>query len=168
MPRREDDPPAVMRPDSLVGVDLGCEAPDIQGDDLDGQPLTLHEFRGQVVVLVFWAHWCILCREQFAHHHDIVERYRGRPLVMLGVNCDPERSLIERENGPRGINWRSWWDGVAVGGPVSVAWRLDGLPGIVLIDHNGTVRRRNLRGTELDQAIEELVRAVPVSPPDAL
>ena len=113
------------------------------------------------MAIVFWAHWCSLCREQFAHYHALVERMRDRPFVLLGVNCDPERSLIERENGPRGVNWRSWWDGVAVGGPVTVAWQLDGLPCVILVDQNGIVQRRNLRGPDLDRAIDEMVRAVP-------
>lgn len=161
IPREEDDPPPVARPELILGADVGETAPEIAGDDLDGQPMSLAEHRGKVVALVFWAHWCSLCREQFAHYHEVVNRMEGRPFVMLGVNCDPDRGLIKRENGPRGINWRSWWDGVAVGGPITYAYKLDGLPSVILIDPTGVVRSKNLRGAELDAAINDLVRQVP-------
>lgn len=157
MPRNEDDPLPIARPEFVIGADIGETAPEIVGEDLDGQPMSLSEHRGKVVALVFWAHWCSLCREQFAHYHDLVGRMEGRPFVLLGVNCDPDKSLIRRENGPRGIIWRSWWDGVAVGGPMTYAYKLDGLPSVILIDQTGIVRRKNLRGAELDRAIDELV-----------
>lgn len=161
LPLQSDDPPPVRKPGRVLGSAIGDEAPEIYGDDLEGHALSLSDYRGKVVLLVFWAHWCSLCREQFGHYHEIVERMSDRPFVLLGVNCDPEREFIERQKIPHGINWRSWWDGAAVGGPVTTAWRLEGLPGVILIDHEGVVRRRSLRGVDLDDAIEELIRAVP-------
>lgn len=163
LPKRAGDPPYVPKPDSVVGPEVGNVAPEIRGTDLDGHAMSLREYRGKVVALVFWAHWCNLCREQFPHYHELVERTTDQPFALLGVNCDPDRDLFERENLSRGIIWRSWWDAVAVGGPVSRAWRLEGLPGVVLIDHEGIVRRRNLRGIDLDRAVDEMVRAVPSS-----
>ena len=52
------DPP-VVEPDRISGIGpaMGQQAPEIEGEDLDGQPFKLSDYRGQVVVLVFWAHW---------------------------------------------------------------------------------------------------------------
>lgn len=163
LPKRDADPPSVRRPVSVVGPEIGNVAPDINGDDLDGRLLTLKEHRGKVVALVFWAHWCNLCRAEFPRYHALVERMKDEPFVLLGVNCDPERDLIERENAPRGINWRSWWDGVAFGGPVTRAWQLEGLPAVILIDREGVVRHRNLTGDGLERAVEKMTRLAPES-----
>jgi hypothetical protein len=79
---------------------------------------------------------------------------------LLGINTDPERELTRRRDREREINWRSWWDG-GLNGRVALAWRIPGLPFVVLIDHEGKVRHRGLDGSALLQTIERLVNAVP-------
>jgi thiol-disulfide isomerase/thioredoxin len=164
LPRRAGDPPVVRKPALTVGVEVGQVAPEITGNDGEGKPFKLSEHRGKVVAILFWAHWCNLCREQFPHQRALVERMKDKPFVLLGVNCDAERDLIERENPRRGINWRSWWDGAAVGGPVYSAWQVEGLPCVVLLDAEGVIRHRILRGADLDRVVDEMVRTVPSTP----
>lgn len=160
VPRREEDPPAVEKPGRLLGPEIGDEAPEIEGEDLAGESLRLSDYRGKVVALVFWAHWCNLCREQFPHYQSLCARAENEPFVILGVNCDPDWVFLHRENERRGIPWRSWWDGASVGGPVTAAYQFQGFPAVMLIDSNGIIRHRNLRGSDLDRAIDELVAAV--------
>lgn len=158
LPKRKDDPPYVARPDVFIGAQVGQQAPEIVGEEMqDGRPMRLSQYRGRVVALIFWAHWCSLCREQMPHYGELSRRYDGRPFDLLGVNCDPDRELVERKNDSRGVVWRSWWDGASIGGPVALAWQIDGLPGVALVDHRGVVRHRNLRGPELDRAVEALI-----------
>lgn len=160
VPLAEGDPPAVRRPGRLLGPEIGDEAPEIEGDDLAGEPLRLSEYRGKVVALVFWAHWCNLCREQFPHYQSLCERAQHEPLVVLGVNCDPDLVFLHQQNERRDVKWRSWWDGASIGGPVTAAYQFQGFPAVMLIDSNGIIRHRNLRGPDLDRAIDELVSTV--------
>jgi peroxiredoxin len=160
VPREASDPPPVSRPDSGVGPEIGDHAPDIEGEDLQGEPLQLSQHRGKVVALVFWAHWCNLCRAEFPHYRTLAERAESEPFVLLGINCDPDREFLLRENLRKDIPWRSWWDGASIGGPVTAAYQFQGFPAVMLIDDQGIIRHRNLRGEALDHAIDELIASM--------
>ena len=160
MPREASDPLPVPRPDSAVGPEIGNEAPDIQGDDLQGEPLQLSQHRGKVVALVFWAHWCNLCRAEFPHYRTLAARMKSEPFVLLGINCDPDRGFLLQESLRKDIAWRSWWDGSSIGGPVTAAYQFQGFPAVMLIDDEGIIRHRNLRGEALDHAIDELIASM--------
>lgn len=164
IPLQEGDPPAVKKPVQAFGPEVGNHAPEISGEDLEGQPLKLCDHRGKVVALVFWAHWCSLCRDQFPNYRAIAAEDR-EDFVVLGVNCDPDKAFLARQNAAQGINWRSWWDGASVGGPVTAAYQFQGFPSVILIDREGIIRHRNLRGNELKQAIDQMVLAAPANEP---
>ena len=86
-----------------------------------------------------------------------MERLKGKPFALLGVNTDAAREKARQEDRRRGINWRSWWDG-GVNGPVATAWQINGLPGVVVLDHRGVVRQRDLDGPALERAVERLLK----------
>lgn len=81
----------------------------------------------------------------------------GRPFALLGVNTDRDREKLKTQNEEAEITWRSFWDG-STSGPITKAWGVRAFPTMVVIDHEGVVRHRDLRGEELDAAIEELVK----------
>src|SRR5438105_9037394 len=64
----------------------GEPAPEIKGEDMDGKPLKLSDYRGKVVLLDFWGFWCAYCLRYIPHEKDLVRQYEGRPFVLLGVN----------------------------------------------------------------------------------
>jgi thiol-disulfide isomerase/thioredoxin len=80
-------------------------------EDLDGDPMRLADFRGQVVVLVFWGTGCAPCLAQVPQERALVEKYRGRPFALLGVNSDDDRDKLPAALRKHGITWRSWRDG---------------------------------------------------------
>ena len=67
---------------------VGRPAPEITGVDLNGQPLSLSEYRGRVVLLNFWATWCFPCMKLIPHEQELVARFQGEPFEIIGVNCD--------------------------------------------------------------------------------
>ena len=92
-----------------------------------------------------------------------MERYQGRPFAFLGINsdADPEalKALIARENLP----WRCWWDGGAQG-PIANRYRIEGWPTLYILDADGVIRYTRLRGQNLDDAVETLVREAESKP----
>lgn len=91
----------------------------------------------------------------YPHERSLVQRLRGRPFVLLGVNSDQDREELKQVVVDEQITWRSWWDGGSTDGPIASAWRVSGWPTIYLIDHEGVIRDSDPR--DLDAAIDLLV-----------
>ena len=96
----------------------------------------------------------------YPHERSLVQRMANRPFALVGVNSDPlenARAALEREN----ITWRSFFNGGTTGGPISRAWGVTGWPTIYVLDDRGVIRFKNVRGEEMDKAVDELIeRAV--------
>lgn len=126
----------------------GTQAPDFVLKSVGGENLRLSEYRGEVVVLNFWASWCGRCRSELEALDDLDERYREAGLAMLGVNLDSERSRAAEAVQAAGIGFPVLHDSA---GRVGELYQVDALPAIVLIDRYGVVREMfegDLRGTE--------------------
>lgn len=138
---------------------LNQPAPEIAGCDLDGTPMTLSEFRGKVVAISFWANWCGHCRDLFPHEKEIVEKYKERPFVLLGVNADDAREDAKAVQEKNRLTWRSFHIGDPAG-PIPAQWNVQGWPTIYLIDATGRVRYRfeGKQPANVDRAIDQLLR----------
>jgi thiol-disulfide isomerase/thioredoxin len=136
----------------------GKLAPEIETEDLDGKRFKLSDHRGKVVLLVFWASWCGPCMAAIPHERELVERFRGRPFVLIGVNGDEERGRGRTVAKKERVNWRSFWNGAhRDAGSISAAWNVRGWPTVYVIDPDGIVRLRDPLPTDLDRMLEELV-----------
>jgi thiol-disulfide isomerase/thioredoxin len=120
-------------------LSIGRAAPEIQGEDIDGKPMKLSDFRGRVVVVSFWATWCGPCMGLVPHEKALVEKMKGRPFVLIGVNGDEDRARAKAVSAREGISWRSFWTG-GPGQGIPVQWGVSGWPTIYVIDGNGVIR----------------------------
>ena len=143
----------------------GQPAPEINGRDTDGKPLKLSDYRGKVILVSFWADWCSGCKVLFPYERSLVERMRGKPFVLLGVNGDGDGDKVRQQIKEQGITWQSWWDGRGednTRGPIADQFNADVWPTLYLLDHHGIIRHKFLGtpGTRrLDAAINALVEA---------
>ncbi|MCS6975501.1 MAG: protein kinase [Gemmatales bacterium] len=141
---------------------VGMPAPEIDGEDLGGACLRLSDFRGQVVLLDFWGFWCPHCRNMIPHERQLVEKMRGRPFVLLGVNSDRDPVKLQSDLIVHQVNWRSLKNTRSDGGEsISKIWGVRGWPTLYLIDHNGIIREKWVGAPDnaiLDSRIEALVR----------
>jgi thiol-disulfide isomerase/thioredoxin len=120
---------------------VGRLAPEIVGEDVNGEPMRLSDHRGKVVVLSFWGNWCSLCRSMLPYERALVERMSGRPIVFLGVNSDAEVEVARSLEKKRSVTWRSWKDGGELhGGAIARRWNVQGLPDIFILDEGGVIR----------------------------
>jgi thiol-disulfide isomerase/thioredoxin len=143
------------------GLKKNDRAPEIVGEDADGKPLKLSDFRGKVVLLDFWAHWCTYCRAMIPHERQLVERLEGRPFVLLGVNTDEDRKDLLRTQIDEQITWRSWWDGKDRS--IAKEYNVSGLPKLILLDERGVIRwisSGKPPDSVLDSVVDELLKEV--------
>lgn len=91
----------------------------------------------------------------YEHERSLVQKYKNKPFVLMGVNCDEPselKSIVSNNN----ITWDNWSDGRF--GPIVRQWHIQHYPTTILIDHKGIIRAIDLRGEELEQEIDKLVR----------
>ncbi len=93
----------------------------------------------------------------YPHERSLVSEYASRPFAIIGVNSDDDREVLKERILEESITWRSFWNGGSTRGPISTTWNVSGWPTPYLIDHQGVIRHKGLRGDKLDSALEELV-----------
>ena len=92
------------------------------------------------------------------HERSLVERLQNQPFALLGVNSDKEKSLYFEKQKEMGVTWRSFWNGPkGTSGPISARWNVRGWPTIYVLDHKGVIRFKDVRGEEMDQAVDQLL-----------
>jgi thiol-disulfide isomerase/thioredoxin len=154
--RRSSPTPAADAEGPPLGLEVGMRAPEIEGLDTNGRPMRLSAFRGNVVVLDFWGDWCPYCQAMYPDERALVNRLRGKPFALLGINSDRDlNSLYLRMNAEQ-INWRSWWDG-GTRGPITSAYGVRAWPTIFVLDPKGVIRFKGVRGEALARAVDFLL-----------
>jgi thiol-disulfide isomerase/thioredoxin len=112
-------------------------APDFALRSLEGQNLRLSEFRGEVVMVNFWASWCGACRQAMPALNDLDEKYRRAGLVLLSINIDDEdHSAVHMAQGLK-IRFPVLRDDQKL---ISRMYKADKMPLTVLVGRDGAIR----------------------------
>ncbi|MYC77746.1 redoxin domain-containing protein [Candidatus Poribacteria bacterium] len=130
-------------------------APDFRVMDIRGEELTLEQYRGQVVLLDFWATWCGPCIAEMPNVKLAYAKHRDRNFQIIGISLDTSIAPLEAYIQGEGIEWRQYLDST---GQIGRLYGVRAIPSTFLIDGAGIVRRVNLRGLALERAVAELVR----------
>ena len=93
----------------------------------------------------------------YAHERSLVKRLENRPFALLGVNSDRDREQLKKVLQEKNLTWRSFWNGGSTQGPISNAWKVQGWPTIYVLDAEGVIRYRNVRGPAMDVAVDALL-----------
>ena len=130
-------------------------APDFQVTDLKGETLSLTQYRGQVVLLNFWATSAPPCIAEMPYVKRTYEKYKDQKFEIVGISLDSSTDPLEAYINREGIAWRQYWD---TGGKVTLLYNVREIPSTFLIDSAGIIRKVNLRGYALETAVADLVR----------
>ena len=139
-------------------LSIGKAAPDILGEDIDGVPFKLSDYRGKVVVLSFWGTWCGACMNELPHEREIAVRLKDKPFALVGVNSDPNKEQVKATTEKQRITWRSFWCGEkGTDGEIPRAWNVQGWPTVYVIDHTGIIRAKQVAGLGMDRIVDRLI-----------
>ena len=94
----------------------------------------------------------------FPHERSLVERLKDQPFALIGVNSDKDKDTYFAGVKEHNISWRSFWNGPkGTGGPISAKWNVRSWPTIYVIDPKGVIRFKNVRGDDMDKAVDTLL-----------
>ncbi len=144
--------------DEIQNLVAGKPAPEIEAEGVKGKKFKLSDYRGKAVLLVFWGTWCGPCMAEVPHERKIAEKYKDKPFTIIGVNCDEDRRKAAEVMETEKMNWPNFYDGTPGDGPISQKYHIRAYPTTFLIDANGIMRYRDLRGESLDKAIGEILK----------
>ncbi len=93
----------------------------------------------------------------YPHERSLVKRLADQPFALLGVNSDEDREKLKETMIEEEITWRSFWNGGGTSGPISTRWNVRGWPTIYVMDHEGVIRYKGVRGEAMDEAVDTLL-----------
>jgi len=133
--------PAMVQlpPENEPAVALGRYAPDFALSDLGGQSISLSQWRGQIVLVNFWASWCQPCREEMPLLQATYEAYAQDGLMVMGVNMGERAQRVAGFAEDLGLTFPILVDETTT---VGTLYRVRGAPTTYFIDREGVIRQR--------------------------
>lgn len=145
------DGPAIIAPDSQILEQtipqIGKPAPDFSFTMPDGSEIKLSDYRGQQVILNFWASWCAPCKAEMPDIQRVYEAHKGNGLVVLAINREEDLATIQQFVNEMGLSFPVVAN---VSGDISQQYGALGLPTTFFINSDGTVN--SLRKGIMDEA----------------
>ncbi|MDX1904283.1 MAG: TlpA disulfide reductase family protein [Thermonemataceae bacterium] len=141
-----------------VGLAIGDTAPDFSSKTPEGKEVKLSSLRGKVVLVDFWAAWCRPCRMENPNVVRAYQKYKAKGFDILGVSLDREKeawlAAIKKDN----LTWTQisdlqFWDS-----PVVPLYEIEGIPANFLLDKEGKIIAKNLRGAALEETLAKILK----------
>ena len=131
----------------------GAKFPDFQEKDLDGKALSISNYKGKVVLIDFWATWCGPCRAELPNVLKAYEKYHAKGFEIIGVSLDEDKTKLTDFIKQKGMTWAQYFDGEGWSNKLAGQYGIQSIPATYLLDGQGNIIARDLRGEALDDAI---------------
>lgn len=145
--------------EKVGAVDIGSKAPDFSGPNPQGEEISLGESMGKLTLIDFWAAWCRPCRLENPNIVNVYNKYHDQGFNIIGVSLDREDQrdrwlqAIEDDN----LTWTQishlqFWQE-----PIAQLYNVRAIPAAFLLDEDGIIVAKNLRGEALENKVKELL-----------
>ncbi|MDM9631667.1 TlpA disulfide reductase family protein [Robiginitalea aurantiaca] len=135
---------------------IGSKAPNFTAPTPTGENLSLNQVLGKVTLVDFWAAWCRPCRAENPNIVKVYNKYKDKGLSVLGVSLDRKatdwKNAIEQD----GLDWHHV-SNVRYFDEIAELYNVRAIPASFILDENGVIVAKNLRGEDLEAKIAELL-----------
>ena len=147
-------PEIKARYESVRATMIGEHAPDIKLLNPEGDSVALSSFRGKVVLIDFWASWCGPCRKENPNNKRIYDRFKSKGFEIYAVSLDRARNDWVKTIESDGLPWihvsdLGYWNSAP-----AKQYMVKSIPATFLIDREGKIIAKDLRGQELEMFLE--------------
>jgi thiol-disulfide isomerase/thioredoxin len=127
--------------------------PDFDVKDLAGEPLSIARYKGKILLLDFWATWCPPCVHEVPNVVETYKKYHGKGFDVIGISLDQEKSKLTSFIGDNGMAWPQYFHGQGWQDPLVKKYGIRSIPATFLLDGEGRLIAKDLRGEELMAAV---------------
>lgn len=146
---------------AVNATEIGQIAPSFSGPTPDGKTLALNDVKGKLTLIDFWASWCKPCRRENPNVVKVYQKYHKKGLEIISVSLDGSRNqkdpkaawikAIEDDQ----LTWSHVSNLNYFNDPVAKAYNIRSIPATFLLDQDGKIVAKNLRGNALEQKVAE-------------
>lgn len=143
--------------DKLVSTSIGVKAPNFSAPTPTGDELALNDVLGKVTIVDFWAAWCKPCRAENPNVVKVYNKYHDKGLNILGVSLDRRFEDWTKAIEDDGLEWNHV-SNVKYFDEIAELYNVNAIPATFILDENGFIIAKNLRGSDLENKISELLQ----------
>jgi len=134
---------------------IGKEAPNFEFPTVDGKMINLKDFRGKYLIVDFWASWCGPCRNEIPHLKEAYAEYKDKGVEILSVSIDKSKNAWKKAMRQENMTWPQI-QAPGSGKDIMKEYQFSGIPYIILLDKEGKIVGKQLRGKSLTDKLESI------------
>jgi thiol-disulfide isomerase/thioredoxin len=142
-------------------ITVGQLFPRLRFKNLNGTLVDIDKLQGKVVLIDFWATWCKPCTQEMPNVIALYNKYHNKGFEIIGISLDSDLVKLKTYLTYNQITWPQYYDGKGWNNAISSRFGVRSIPTTVLIDKNGIVRKLNLHGANLENAVHALCQTAP-------
>lgn len=142
--------------DEMRALSVGQPAPEIELPNPDGKSVKLSDLRGKYVLIDFWAAWCKPCRQENPNVVRLYNQYKDKGFEVFGVSLDRTREDWVKAIADDGLTWTQVSDLKYFNSAAAELYQIDAIPATYMIDPDGNIIAKDLRGPSLENKLAEL------------
>ena len=131
-------------------------APAFSVTTTEGKQISMDDLEGKVVLLDFWATWCVPCREALPHIRQVAKKFQGEPLVILSVSLDSDEQKWKEFVAKNEMTWPQYRDG-SFTGPVARLFAVNAIPHTFTIDADGVLQEEHIGDASIEGKLKKLL-----------